>query len=75
MVYKKDPTKQAINQHLWRAHSQTAGSGTVTDRLALHDTLHAESNDYPYAGDPLHRHENATHESVGEVIQHEGEGT
>lgn len=75
MPTERDPAKKAVNQHLWREHGQVAGHGTLTDRLALHDTLHAESNEEPYAGNPLHRHEGATWEWVGEVIPYEGEGT
>ena len=68
------PEKKAVNQHLW-LHHRVKGTGDLLDRLAQHDLLHAESSEYPYAGKPKHRHENATAEDVGEVVLHEGEGT
>jgi len=66
--------KRAINSHLWKCH-HIKGEGGVLDRLIQHDLLHAQGNDEGYAGSPLHRHEGATAESVGEVVLLEGEGT
>ena len=68
------PEKKEVNSHLWRYH-RIKGKGGVFDRLIQHDELHAQGNDEGYAGSPLHRHTGATAESVGEVIEFEGEGT
>lgn len=70
----KNPERRRINQHLW-THHQRAGTGELFDRLVQHEELHAQGNEEGYAGSPLHRHEGGSYERVGEVIEHEGEGT
>lgn len=54
MVWKKDPARVEINQHLHRMHGGYAATGDTLARNVAHEMMH----DTPegWAGKPLHRH-------------------
>lgn len=54
MVWKKDPERVKINQHLHRMHGGYAASGDTLARNVAHEMLHDTPDGW--AGKPRHRH-------------------
>lgn len=54
---KNNAGRQAINRHLYHHHGHTCGSGTVEQRLQLHDDLHWQARNDGSLMTPYHTHE------------------